>query len=247
MLKRFLWLHLYGNNQFALWVLIMDLEKPTFHILSKPVFEKPVLVEGLPGFGNVGKLSARLLTEFTRAEVFAELYSPSFPDFVNVEKDGIARPPHYEFSKAVFGKAEFLVLTGDAQPVREDVVAHYRLCSEILDFAEQFGCKFLATMGGVPQPRPAGEVYVAATSAKLAVETMEKGAVLYGSGRIAGAAGLMLGLAKERGWEGICLLGATTGLKADKNAAFNVFKFLMRLFGVEAGLNNRKDESQENP
>jgi len=226
-------------------VRIMDLEKPIFHILSKPVFEKPVLVEGLPGFGNVGKLAARLLIEFTRGEVFAELYSPSFPDFVDVEKDGVARPPHYEFSRATFGKAEFLVLTGDAQPAREEVVAHYQLCSDILDFAEKYGCKFLATMGGVPQPRPAGEVYVAATSEKLAVETMEKGAVLYGSGRIAGAAGLMLGLAKERGWEGICLLGATTGLKADKNAAFNVFKFLMRLFGVEAGLNNKKPAEEK--
>lgn len=221
------------------------MDKPIFRVLSKPAFEKPVLVEGLPGFGNVGKLAARLLIEFTRAEVFAELYSPSFPDFVDVGKDGVAHPPRYEFSRAVFGKAEFLVLTGEAQPAREDVVAHYKLCDEILDFGEQFGCKFLATMGGAPQPRPAGEVYVAATSAKLAVETMEKGAVLYGSGRIAGAAGLMLGLAKDRGWEGICLLGATTGLKADKNAAFNVFKFLMRLFGVEAGLNNRKDEAQE--
>ncbi len=224
-----------------------SLDKSIFRVLSKPQFEKPVLVEGLPGFGNVGKLAAHLLIEFTRGEVFAELYSPSFPDFVDVGKEGIAHPPHYEFCRAVFGKAEFIVLSGDAQPARDDVLAHYRLCSEILDFAEQFGCKFLATMGGVPQPRPAGEVYVAATSAKLAVETMEKGAVLYGSGRIAGAAGLMLGLAKERGWEGVCLLGATTGLKSDKNAAFNVFKFLMRLFGVEEGLNNKKVESGEKP
>jgi uncharacterized protein (TIGR00162 family) len=221
------------------------LDKLIFKVLFKPTLENPVLVEGLPGFGSVGKLAARLLVEFTRAEVFAELYSPSFPDYVNVDKDGIARPPHYEFSQATFGKASFLVLTGDTQPSREDVVAHYKVCDEILDFAQGFGCKFLATMGGVPQPRPAGEVYVAATSAKLAVDAMGKGAVLYGPGRVAGAAGLMLGLAKERGWEGVCLLGATTGLKADKNAAFNVFKFLMRMFGVEAGLNNKREPEEK--
>jgi len=223
------------------------LDKPVFRVISEPKLENPVLVEGLPGFGNVGKLAARLLIEFTRAEVFAELYSPSFPDYVFVDKDGICRPPRYEFSTATFGKTQFLILTGDAQPSRDDVVAHYMLCDEILDFAGKFGCKFLATMGGVPQPRPAGEVYVAATSAKLAVETMEKGAVLYSAGRILGAAGLMLGLAKERGWDGVCLLSATTGLKADKSAAFNVFKFLMRLFGVEAGLNNKKPPAEEKP
>ncbi len=218
------------------------MEKPIFRVLSKPTLANPVLVEGLPGFGSVGKLAARLLIEFTRAEVFAELYSPSFPDYVNVDKEGIARPPLYEFSSASFGKAQFMVLTGDAQPAQDDVLAHYMLCDEILKFAEGLGCKFLATMGGMPQSRPAGEVYVAATSHKLAVETMEKGAVLY-KGRIVGAAGLLLGLAKERGWEGVCLLGATAGLKADKNAAFNVFKFLMRLFGVEEGLNNKKPPS----
>lgn len=221
------------------------LDKPVFRLLSKPALENPVLVEGLPGFGGVGKLAARLLIEFTRAEVFAELYSPSFPDFVFVEKDGICRPPRYEFSTAKFNNAQFLILTGDAQPSREDVVAHYMVCDEILGFAEQFGCKFLATMGGVPQPHPSGEVYVAATSADLAVETMEKGAVLYGAGRIVGAAGLLLGLAKEHGWTGVCLLGATTGLKADKGAAFNVFKFLMRMFGVEAGLNSKKPREEK--
>lgn len=223
----------------------MSLDKPIFHFLSKPTFENPVLVEGLPGFGNVGKLAARLLVEFTRAEVFAELYSPSFPDFVFVDKDGICRPPRFEFSTATFGKTQFLILTGDAQPSREDVVAHYMLCGEILNFAEQFGCKFLATMGGLPTPHPAGEVYVSATSPELAVQTMEKGGVLYGGGRIVGAAGLMLGLAKERGWSGVCLLGATTGLKADKGAAFNVFKFLMRLFGVEEGLNSKKPAAEK--
>jgi uncharacterized protein (TIGR00162 family) len=222
----------------------MGLDKPVFRMLSKPELENPVFVEGLPGFGSVGKLAARLLIEFTRAEVFAELYSPSFPDYVYVEKDGISRAPHYEFSTAKFGKAQFLILTGDAQPSRDDVVAHYTLCDEILGFADQFGCKFFATMGGVPQPHPSGEVYVAATSAQLAVDTMEKGAVLYGRGRIVGAAGLLLGLAKEHGWDGVCLLGATTGLKADKGAAFNVFKLLMRLFGVEAGINDKKPPAE---
>lgn len=188
----------------------------------------------------MGKLAARLLIEFTRAEVFAELYSPSFPDYVTVEKDGICIPPRYEFSTATFGNTQFLILTGDTHPSREDVVAHYTICDEILNFAEQFGCRYLATMGGLSQSRPAGEVYVAATSGRLAVEVMEKGAVLYGAGRILGPAGLMLGLAKEHGWDGVCLLGATTGLKADKGAAFNVFKLLMRLFGVEASLNNKK-------
>jgi len=209
------------------------MDKPYFRSLFRPELENPIFVEGLPGFGNVGKLAARLLIEFTRAGVFAELYSPSFPDYVIVNSDGMCRPPRYEFYTASLGKTNFIILTGDAQPSRDDIVAHYTLCDEILDFVEQHGCNYIVTLGGVPTPRPAGEVYVAATSEELAVETMEKGAVIYGGGRIIGATGLMLGLAKNRGWQGVGLLGATTGLKNDKEAAFAVFKFLMKMVGAE--------------
>ncbi len=215
------------------------MDKPYFRRLFRPELESPVFVEGLPGFGSVGKIAARLLIEFTRAKPFAELYSPSFPDYVIVSADGICRPPRYGFYSSLMGKSHFIILTGDVQPSLDDVVVHYQLCDEILNFVEQYGCKFIVTMGGLPMPRPAGEVYVAATSQKLASEIVEKGAVLYGGGKIMGATGLLLGLAKSRGWEGVCLLGATTGIKADRGAALSVFKFLMKMLGTEVEKGNR--------
>jgi uncharacterized protein (TIGR00162 family) len=209
------------------------MDKPEFRQIFHPKLEHPVFVEGLPGFGNVGKIAARLLIEYTKAKRFAELYSPSFPDYVIVNKNGICRPPRYEFYAPSTNKNQFIILTGDTQPSLEDVKAHYQICDQILDFAEKHGCKFIVTMGGVPMPSPKGEVYVAATSDKLAAENMDKGALLYGRGRIMGATGLLLGLAKERELEGLCLLGATTGFKADREAALSVFKFLMKTLGEE--------------
>ena len=201
--------------------------------MFEPALEKPVFVQGLPGFGNVGKIAAYLLIKFCSAKTFVELYSPSFPDYVSVNSKGICRLPRYEFYAASMEKNDFIILTGDTQPSFEDVVAHYEVCSEILGFLEKYGCGFFITMGGVPTSQPNKQVYVAATSPKLATEFMEKGAVIYGKGRIMGATGLMLGLAKERGLEGVCLLGATTGFKADRGAGFSVFKFLMKALGNE--------------
>ncbi len=202
-------------------------------MLSEPKLDNPIFIEGLPGFGNVGKTAGRLIIEFTHANVFAELYSPSFPDYVAVGKTGIAVPPKYDLYAATLGKIQFIVLSGDAQPSREDIVAHYMLCDTILDFLNQYNCKFVVTMAGLTTPKPAGEVYVAASSTELAAKAVEKGAVLYGGGRILGAAGLLLGLAKLRNWEGMCLLGSTTGLKADRESAYSVFRLLMRMFGSE--------------
>jgi len=209
------------------------MDKPYFRQIFNPVLENPIFVQGLPGFGNVGKIAAYLLIKFCGAKPFAELYSPSFPDYLSVNSKGICRLPRYEFYAAPMEKNDFVIMTGDTQPSFDDVVAHYELCSEILDFVEKIDCGFIITIGGVPMSEDKAQVYVAATSPRLAAEFMEKGAVIYSKGRILGATGLMLGLAKERGLEGLCLLGTTSGFSADRGAGFSVFKFLMKALGNE--------------
>jgi len=209
------------------------MDRTFFRYLFHPELREPIFVEGLPGFGNVGRVAAKYLIEFTHANLFAELYSPFFPDFVIVNKSGICRPPRYEFSYASINDKHLVILTGDSQPSLDDVVAHYEICGEIIDLAEKLGCKLIITTGGVPVTSPEKEVYVAATSDELATDYMEKGAVIYAKGRIMGATGLLLGLAKNLGLDGTCLLGATTGLRVDKSAGHNIFKFLMKTLGVE--------------
>jgi hypothetical protein len=209
------------------------MDRSYFLQTSNPVLEKPIFVQGLPGFGNVGKIAAHLLIKFCGAKPFAELYSPSFPDYVSVNSSGICRLPRYEFYAASMEKNDFIIMTGDTQPSFDDVVAHYSLCGEILDFVERKGCSLIITIGGAPITEEKTQVYVAATSPRLALEFMEKGAVIYSKGRVVGATGLVLGLAKERNLDGVCLLGATTGFRADRGAGFSVFKFLMKALGNE--------------
>jgi proteasome assembly chaperone (PAC2) family protein len=209
------------------------MESLYFRELFTPNLENPVFVQGLPGFGNVGRIAGHLLIKFCEAKLFAELYSPSFPDYVSISSKGIAHLPRYEFYSAPMEKNNLIIMTGETQPSFDDVLAHYQVCDEIVDFAEKLGCHFMVTMGGVPITEDKTKVYVAATSARLATEFMEKGSVIYSKGRIVGGTGLTLALAKERGFDGVCLLGATTGFKADRGAGFQVFKFLMKALGKE--------------
>jgi uncharacterized protein (TIGR00162 family) len=209
------------------------MDEPYFREMFKPTLENPVFVQGLPGFGNVGRIAAHLLIKFCEAKPFAELYSPSFPDYVSISTKGIAHLPKYEFYSAPMEKTNLVIMTGETQPSFDDVLAHYHVCDEIVDFVEKLGCHFVVTMGGVPLTEEKTQVYIAATSAKLATEFMEKGSVIYSKGRIVGGTGLTLALAKERGFDGVCLLGATTGFKADRGAGFQVFKFLMKALGKE--------------
>jgi uncharacterized protein (TIGR00162 family) len=210
------------------------LDKTFIHELHKPKLDQPTLVIGLPGFGNVGKIATRLLIKFADAKPLAELYSPFFPDYVLINSEGICRAPRYEFYASSSQKRNLIILTGDTQPSLDDVIAHYQLCKEILDYTiKEYGTQLLITMGGVPVLTEKKQVYTAATSPELATEIMEKGAVIYGKGRIMGGTGLFLGLAKKHGLKGICLLGATTGMRADKGAGLEVFKLLVKILGNE--------------
>jgi uncharacterized protein (TIGR00162 family) len=210
-----------------------QMDKPYLREMFKPDLENPVFVQGLPGFGNVGRIAAHLLIKFCEAKPFAELYSPSFPDYVSISTKGITHLPKYEFYAAPMEKNNLVIMTGETQPSFDDVLAHYEVCGEIVDLAEKLGCHFIVTMGGVPITEDKTQVYVAATSNRLATEFMEKGAVIYSKGRIVGGTGLTLALAKERKLDGVCLLGTTTGFKADRGAGFLVFKFLMKALGKE--------------
>jgi len=211
------------------------LEKSYIHELFHPELDNPVFIEGLPGFGGVGKIAAQLATEFSKAERFAEYYSPFFPDYVLIDDDGVCSPPRYEFyASPPGGKLSAVILTGDSQPPLDNVVAHYEICEEILDFVQKLGCASLVTIGGVPVAGEKKEVYVAATSNTLAADVVMKGGIVYGKGRIMGATGLLLGLAKQRGLKGICLLGATGGSGSDKDAGFAVFQMLLKILGQEA-------------
>jgi proteasome assembly chaperone (PAC2) family protein len=209
------------------------LEASYVHQLFEPELQNPVLVEGLPGFGDVGKIAAKSLIQFYKAKVFAEYYSPFFPDYVVVSREGVCSPPHYRFHVSTAeDESSVVILTGNSQPPLDNVTACYEICEEILDFAQgKLGCSFMITTGGTPVSTDKKDVYVAATSNALAKGVMDRGGVIYGKGRIMGTTGLLLGLAKQRGLDGICLLGATSGLQPDKDAGHAIFQFVLKLLG----------------
>ena len=126
-----------------------------------------------------------------------------------------------------------IILTGDVQPPMEDILAHYEVCGKVLDFVADYGCNFIVTLGGAMESKLKKEIYLAATSPKIAQDFIEKGATIYEGDRIIGASGILLGLAKERGIDGVCLLGSTRGLTADRDSAFYVHKFLMKILETD--------------
>jgi proteasome assembly chaperone (PAC2) family protein len=207
---------------------VPQMKKTFVRTLSQPKLVDPVIVVGLPSIGDVGRMAAKLFRDFLKAEPFAELYSPLLPDYVFIDKKGVCRPPKYEFYVSP-NSPSLVILMGDSQPALEDIPAHYELCSDILDYVSELGCKSIITMDGAPTTNPTKEIYVAATDKDLAAEYASKGAVAYKRRRIIGMSGLLLGLAKKRGLKGACILGSTSGFTADRESAFRVYRFLRKV------------------
>ena len=182
-----------------------------------PHLNNPILIEGLPGIGNVGKVAVDFLIDEIKAKKLYEITSYSFPHSVFVNEDNLVELPRIEVFYKKFGgkRQDLILLSGDVQPV--DEVSSYEFSEKVLDMVEQFKGKEVITLGGIGLAEIPKKPKVYCTgSTKRIIQKYKNGMVndkLYGVvGPIVGVSGLLVGLAKRRrNIEAISLLSETYG------------------------------------
>ena len=93
------------------------------------------------------------------------------------------------------------------------------------------------------EPKEKPKVYIAATNQDILQKALDAGATLSTSGSpIVGTAGLILGLAKFKRIEAICLLGETCGYLPDPQAAKAVLEVLKDTFNFDLDLKDLDEE-----
>jgi hypothetical protein len=212
--------------------------------LAKAELNNPILIEGLPGLGLVGKIAIRHLVKQLKAEKFAYLYSPHFPYFVIVSKKGnvrLLRGTFYSW-KNNNGKNDLILFTGDSQA--QTIEGQYEISDRILNFARQHGVKLIITMGGYRmEAKDKPKVVAAATDEELLNRALKAGAEVSPTGSpIVGTAGLILGLSHFRGIDALCLLGETRGYLPDPRSARSVLEILQSMLGFDANLAGLDEE-----
>ncbi len=204
----------------------------------------PVLVEGLPGLGLVGKIAIRYLIKKLNAKKFAHLYSPHFPYFVLVNKKGNVRllRGSFHFWKNKEGANDLILFTGDSQS--QTIEGQYEIADRMLDFAQKHNVKTIVTIGGYRmEAKDKPKVFAAATAQDLLDKALQAGAAVSNSGSpIVGTAGLILGLARFKKINALCLLGETRGYLPDPLAARSVLEVLKTTFNFEVDLTGLNEE-----
>jgi uncharacterized protein (TIGR00162 family) len=214
-----------------------------FHleITQKPKIENPILIEGLPGIGYVGRIAAKYLISELGAEKFAILHSGHFQPQVIIKKSGMIQTMKNEF---YFWKAkkktqrDLIIVIGNTQSMSPE--GQYALTEKLLDIIEPYKVDMIYTLGGlgtgrmVEKPKVLGAV----THKKFIPMLEDQGVIVRRDevGQIIGVSGLLLGLSKLRGIHGVCLMGETSGFYMDPLSAKAVLEVLATLVNVEVDI-----------
>lgn len=224
------------------------MEKTTF-IRKKKLKSKlkdPILIEGLPGIGFVGKLAAEYLARELKGEKIAELYSYHFPHQVMMQKNGLVRMLKYKIYLVKAKKNDLLVLIGDLQPMSSE--AQYEICVEVLKYFRSIGGKFIITLGGYTTGVAISNVRVlgAATDLSVVKEYSKKG-IIFGEakGAILGAAGLLIGIGKIMGFKGVCLMGETHGAYIDAQSAKVLLEKIKDILKISIDLSKIEERAKK--
>jgi proteasome assembly chaperone (PAC2) family protein len=197
-----------------------------------------------PGIGDVSLTAARYLVEKLNAVEIGEIEPINFFEPVGVTvRDNVVESPRFPESKFYYwqypkaGKG-LVIFIGEEQPAFKG----YELVNCVLDVAQRLRVsRVYSCAAAVTRIHHSEEMKVwgAATTSNLVDELSKQNVILRDSLRIAGLNGLILGMAKEREMEGICLLGEVPSYAtqiANPKASLAVLGILTKMLGVTVDL-----------
>jgi proteasome assembly chaperone (PAC2) family protein len=180
---------------------------------SRPQLKLPIVFAAWPGMGNVALNAARYLVEKLGAAPLARIEASEFASAEGVRiRNHIVLPvevPEYRFYywKHPEKIGDLIIFVGDHQPFLPRGYAMARL---VLKLANWFGARRIysaaalaCSISHMDSPR----VWAVATHSEILAELKDLPIQLLSEGHISGLNGLILGVGKQMGFEGVCLLG----------------------------------------
>lgn len=226
------------------------MDKIILNQYKRPRLNNPILIGGLPGIGNVGKIAAEYIIEKLKMEKLADVFSQYLPPQVFIDDDGVVKLVRNSLYYKKFAKKnDLLVLVGDFQGTTQE--GQYEISHFILELANKLNVSFIYTLGGystgkiVETPRVLGAV----TNSEL-LELLQDNGVVFPKGEpgggIVGSAGVMLGMGKEIfSMSGACLMGETSGYFADPKGAREIVRVLKSLLDLKIDLSDLEERSKQ--
>ncbi|MBL7174791.1 MAG: PAC2 family protein [Desulfobacteraceae bacterium] len=221
----------------------------TLNLHHEPDLREPYMIAAWSGMGNVGFGAAKYLKEKLGSEIFGEIHltesfrfsGVSVTDNGTVESPMLTPLPSNKFYcwKNRSSANDIIIFLGEIQPSGME----YELAHKVIEVGEKFKVKRIYTAAAFALPiqiSQESKVHYVATNAELIEELKGFDLKLMTGGSISGLNGFLLGLAKEKGIEGICLLGEMpnylTHIEYPK-ASYAVLSILIKILNINIDLN----------
>ncbi|MDI6759091.1 MAG: PAC2 family protein [Candidatus Omnitrophota bacterium] len=185
-----------------------------------PKLRNPWLIAVWPGMGDVGYRAALYLVEKLKAEEFASIAPEDFFYLTgSVIHEGVLDIPKLPYGKFYYWKNpakklknqpkvnDLIIFVSNAQP---DLAKAEEYTKRIIKIAKGFKVKMIVSLASMPQPiehTQESNVWVTATYKELRDNFKKQNYNILSEGQVSGMNGLLLGIAKNEGFEGFCLLG----------------------------------------
>lgn len=235
---------------------MVDIMETEIDVYEKPELEDAVLIEGLPGIGNVGRIAVEYLIEKLDAEKIGELHSPHFMPFVLIHDDEVnLMKLDFYYWKNDAGN-DLVFLTGDTQ-ASDDSIGHFEIADKVIDFCKDIGVNRVITLGGfktgdVQKEMEEENEILGAVTHKDIIENFEDFDINFEEttskiGMIVGATGLLLGMAKRKDIDGMALMAETAGfpIVTDPKAAESLLNVLKDIYNIDISLEEIDDKVED--
>src|SRR5215207_9488458 len=172
-------------------------------------------------------------------------YSSSSSKSTNITTTAASTSTSTSTRDPLSSKNDLILLTGDSQPVVPG--SEYVLSEQILDLITKFKISNIYSLASyvtgtfVNDPK----IYGTATNPEMVKSFRSFNISTLDNGNITGMNGLILGLGKLRGIEGICLLGETSGYVIDAKASKNLLEILNNVLGININMDEMNKRSKD--
>ncbi len=219
-------------------------------VLTEKELDDPLLIEGLPGVGLVGKLAVDQLINELASDSIRQIYSEHLPPAVSIDNDGTASLTSLTLHAVETDAVDLLVLTGDSQA--QETLGQYRLANAVLDLAEEFDVHDIISLGGfgtgeqVEEYAVVGAVGDASNGLK---DRLDQAGVNFDDeselDTIIGMSGVLVGMAPRRDIQSAGLLGITPGYYVDPASARVVLNVLQNSLGFDVDLTTLEEQAEQ--
>lgn len=209
-----------------------------FNIVAKPKLRRPVLVDGFPGLGLVGTISASYLVEKLKMEPMGYITSELFPPLAAVHNHRPLYPARMYYSE----KHDIIVFVSEFVV---PIAAVNELAEKIYEFARKWNVRKIISLGGITIKGEQDEVYSIASLPELSKELEKIRTVkLIKEGATTGVTGVLLARGAVEKYPVVSLLAESQEGYMDPKAAAMVLEVLKEILKIEIDTSVLENEAK---